>query len=131
MENSTPQKRPATHPEESEPKTVIIRGKVKRIRKCCLCGGRIEPERDRNGNIFYIGGRNPWPLKDRGECCEKCDNEKVLPERFFNLYKVLNPNTDIDTLRFFAELRARETLEALRQYKAEHSRKEQDASSQS
>ena len=34
--------------------------------KCCICGKMI---------TGY--GNNPWPIKDEGECCDKC-NEQIL-----------------------------------------------------
>ena len=37
--------------------------------KCCICGKMI---------TGY--GNDPWPIKDEGECCDKC-NEQVAEER--------------------------------------------------
>ena len=37
---------------------------------CCLCGGE-----------FGGYGNNPAPLKDSGECCDRCNAEKVIPAR--------------------------------------------------
>ena len=37
---------------------------------CCLCGGEFEGY-----------GNNPAPLKDSGECCDRCNAEKVIPAR--------------------------------------------------
>ena len=38
--------------------------------KCCICGQN------------YLGyGNNPWPLKDEGECCDKCNWFRVIPAR--------------------------------------------------
>ena len=38
--------------------------------KCCICGQD------------YLGyGNNPWPLKDEGECCDKCNWFQVIPAR--------------------------------------------------
>ena len=42
---------------------------------CCLCGKRVLGWGD---NQQY--GNNPLPLKD-GECCDKCNMTKVIPER--------------------------------------------------
>ena len=46
----------------------------KKNRKCCLCGEKL-PTGD------Y--GNNPEPLKSlaSGVCCNKCNREKVIPER--------------------------------------------------
>ena len=37
--------------------------------KCEICGGK-----------FDGFGNNPWPVKDHGRCCDKC-NEVVILER--------------------------------------------------
>ena len=39
--------------------------------KCCLCGGELEGY-----------GNDPAPLKESGECCDRCNAEKVIPARF-------------------------------------------------
>ena len=38
--------------------------------KCCICGKK-----------FSGYGNNPWPLKKEGICCDKCNEEKVIPYR--------------------------------------------------
>lgn len=38
--------------------------------KCCLCGGEFEGY-----------GNDPAPLKESGECCDRCNAEKVIPAR--------------------------------------------------
>ena len=38
--------------------------------KCCLCGGEFEGY-----------GNDPAPLKESGECCDRCNAEKVIPTR--------------------------------------------------
>lgn len=38
---------------------------------CCICG-----------KTFYGYGNDPYPMKDEGECCETCQWEKVIPERY-------------------------------------------------
>lgn len=38
--------------------------------KCCICGKE------------FIGwGNNPWPVKEEGICCDKCNWTKVIPAR--------------------------------------------------
>lgn len=37
---------------------------------CCICGKEV---------IEY--GNNPYPIKEEGRCCSKCNFEKVLPMR--------------------------------------------------
>lgn len=41
-----------------------------KLKICCICK---EP--------YYGMGNNPYPIKERGRCCDKCDAEVVLPER--------------------------------------------------
>ena len=41
---------------------------------CCLCGGE-----------FGGYGNNPAPLKESGECCDRCNAEKVIPARLETL----------------------------------------------
>ena len=38
---------------------------------CCLCGGEFDGY-----------GSNPAPLKESGECCDRCNAEKVIPARY-------------------------------------------------
>ena len=40
---------------------------MKIFKRCCLCR-----------SIFLGWGNNPEPLSNTGECCKKCDNEKVI-----------------------------------------------------
>lgn len=39
---------------------------------CVICNKKIEDE----------FGNDPWPLKDFGKCCDKCNSNKVIPARF-------------------------------------------------
>tara|TARA_R110002020_G_scaffold48642_3_gene138498 strand:- start:3158 stop:3340 length:183 start_codon:yes stop_codon:yes gene_type:complete len=50
------------------------------MNECSLCGVEIDPQRDKNGRIFWKGGHNAFPLKE-GRCCTKCNKEKVIPAR--------------------------------------------------
>ena len=34
---------------------------------------------------FTGWGNNPQPIKEEGECCDTCDNEKVIPARMEGL----------------------------------------------
>lgn len=45
--------------------------------KCCICGSEI-------GKY----GNNPWPVKEKGECCDMCNMTVVLKARI----KMLNEN---------------------------------------
>ena len=42
--------------------------------KCCICK-----------NEFEGYGNNPHPLKTKGQCCDKCNLEKVVPVRLLVL----------------------------------------------
>lgn len=42
---------------------------------CCICG-----------HIFFGWGNNPYPIKEDGECCDKCNNLYVTPERIRRAY---------------------------------------------
>ena len=37
---------------------------------CCICGKEVDEY-----------GNNPFPVKDTGKCCNKCNIEKVIPMR--------------------------------------------------
>ena len=41
-----------------------------KIQRCCICGCII---------VGY--GNDPWPVKENGECCDKCNTTKVVPAR--------------------------------------------------
>ena len=43
---------------------------------CCICGKECENE----------WGNNPWPINNDGNarCCNKCNNEIVIPQRIIN-----------------------------------------------
>ena len=44
--------------------------------KCCLC----------KENLSHTFGNSPFPLKKRGgDCCDKCNHEKVIPARMGNM----------------------------------------------
>ena len=42
------------------------------MKKCCICGKEIKGF----GNNPY-----PLPLKRKGKCCDKCNNDFVIPIR--------------------------------------------------
>jgi len=48
---------------------------------CCICHNDIEPDRDKNGEIYYHGGNNPSPISDEGWCCNSCNQTIVTPAR--------------------------------------------------
>ena len=45
-------------------------GKQEKIKKCCICGKRFEGF-----------GNNPAPVRETGECCERCNSNVVVPAR--------------------------------------------------
>lgn len=45
---------------------------AKTILICCLCGLPIIDDKF---------GHNPYPLREKGRCCTKCNQEKVIPAR--------------------------------------------------
>ena len=49
---------------------------------CCLCGVEFEGY-----------GNNPAPVKESGECCDRCNAEKVIPARLETLL-ALGENAD-------------------------------------
>ena len=46
----------------------------KEAKTCCICG-----------RSFVGWGNNPWPIKEDGECCDKCNFRVVLPARIKQL----------------------------------------------
>ena len=47
------------------------------VRKtCCICG-----------KDFIGFGNNPYPVKDKGTCCDQCNSEVVIPKRLEVLAK--------------------------------------------
>ena len=38
--------------------------------KCCICGSTIKGY-----------GNNPWPIKNKGKCCDKCNSQYVIMAR--------------------------------------------------
>ena len=56
----------------------VLKESEKEEKKCVLCGKR------------YSGwGNDAWPLAD-GYCCDKCNNEKVIPARIAQMYGTKN-----------------------------------------
>jgi len=46
-----------------------------RVIKCCICGK----------SIYETQGNNPYPIKDKGECCDECNYAVVIPRRVLKL----------------------------------------------
>lgn len=61
--------------------TVTVKGgkmneiKKTKLHQCCLC------------NLFYEGyGNNAQPIKE-GQCCDKCNQTKVIPARLIEIIR--------------------------------------------
>ena len=59
--------------------TQLEKGIDKNIYKgiCCLCEEPLDEEKTEDGKVYYKGGNNAEPIK-KGQCCNKCNREKVL-----------------------------------------------------
>ena len=51
------------------------------MKRCVICG-----------KPFKEWGNNPWPVKEDGECCDKCNMERVIPARLAMLAKKKTKN---------------------------------------
>ena len=51
-----------------------MENKIK-IFTCCICCRQVQGE----------FGHNPWPVKEEGECCDKCNMHYVIPARIKRL----------------------------------------------
>lgn len=40
------------------------------LKICCICG-----------QLFNEYGNDPYPVKEHGQCCNKCNWDKVIPAR--------------------------------------------------
>ena len=45
------------------------------VKVCCICGDK-----------FKGWGNNPWPVKEEGQCCDLCNDLKVIPARLRQMY---------------------------------------------
>lgn len=52
-------------------------------KECCICGTK-----------FQGYGNAPWPVRDKGECCDICNTYIVIPERLKNLQKMKERNNN-------------------------------------
>ena len=44
---------------------------------CSICRDEIQPQPVSG----WDEGHNPWPIQDKGRCCEECNSELVVPAR--------------------------------------------------
>lgn len=45
--------------------------KEEKTERCCICGGVIEGY-----------GYNPYPVREEGQCCRRCNYGVIVPERW-------------------------------------------------
>ena len=48
--------------------------------KCCVCG-----------KTFVGFGNNPAPIAHEGRCCDKCNEQRVIPARYVRMALGMNP----------------------------------------
>ncbi len=48
---------------------------MEKVKKCCICGKK-----------FTGWGNNPAPVKLKGECCDECNNDYVIPARLVQMF---------------------------------------------
>ena len=52
--------------------------------KCSICKNEIEKLKDpKTGNVCWDSGNSSEPISE-GRCCNKCDDEVVLPARLLS-----------------------------------------------
>jgi hypothetical protein len=47
---------------------------------CVLCGSNIAKKAR---NPLRVKGHNPWPLAEIGRACDPCQEERILPLRYY------------------------------------------------
>jgi len=52
-----------------------------KIIDCVICKKQIEPERTKEGEIYWTQGNDAFPIVD-GRCCNSCNANIVVPTRF-------------------------------------------------
>ena len=52
---------------------------------CIICTDEILPQPISG----WDKGHNPWPVKEKGRCCEDCNSTIVVPTRLIGLNAVL------------------------------------------
>jgi len=55
------------------------------LKMCVICGKKIKPQKTDNGETYWDNGHNALPVKE-GRCCDKCNQEKVIPARLDILF---------------------------------------------
>lgn len=45
-------------------------------KKCCICGKEIKGY-----------GNNPYPVKEKGVCCDECNYKYIIPARLVGINK--------------------------------------------
>jgi len=62
--------------------------------KCVICHQDIEPQRDKDGHIYWHGGHNPAPITDEGLCCTSCNDDIVTPTRIAEIQLTIKGDND-------------------------------------
>jgi len=50
---------------------------------CCICSNPIEAEFTESGDAYWTDGHNAEPVAE-GRCCDKCNDNIVIPTRLIN-----------------------------------------------
>ena len=56
------------------------------IKECDICGEPIDIHYKEDGTPYWTEGHNAQPVVD-GRCCDKCQNEVVLPTRLAAIFR--------------------------------------------
>ena len=77
--------------------------------KCVICGEEYEGY-----------GNNPYPVKDYGKCCDKCNLEKVIPARINALKPTKDSFSWVDALINSEKSAVDEYRQAIKETDNEH-----------
>jgi len=69
-------------------------GTFEDIHKCVICKGDIEIKRTVDGVAYWNRGHNAWPVA-QGNCCYKCEENKVLSQIGWNCRRGWRHTTSI------------------------------------
>ena len=64
--------------------------------KCVICKGDIEKQYTSEGVMYWDKGNDAMPIAD-GRCCDKCDNDIVLPHKLADVIMNQGGNNDKST----------------------------------
>ena len=78
------------------------------MKNCVLCEKPIDGQP--KDDPVYFDGHNPWPITEKGRCCTRCNDAKVIPLRLYNHGKLNFIYTDdniVPDMRFIDERKER------------------------